>query len=472
MGKARIDEYIEKHRTDIENMALDIWTHPEGGFQEHRTADMQAEYLKKLGARVSFPVKCAPTALVAEYGSGKPVIGFLGELDALPGQSQKVCSHKEPLEEGAYGHACGHNLLGCGSLAGFAALMEVMREENICGTIRYYGCPAEESFGGKTFMAREGLFDDVDCCMNWHPSGDDAVALTQSSAFELMEFYFTGTEAHAAANPHLGRSALDAVELMNVGANYMREHMISSARMHYIITDGGVAVNIVPGKASVRYAVRAPQIVQLQEIVKRLIDVARGASLMTGTTMRYEVKSRYYNRLPNYTLSDLVYENLAECPWPEYTKEELRLFNELSETYPEDQIQRRCAFHGASREELWNYMLRRPLKRGDKTVTVGGSTDVGDVSWITPTVNLTVTCCPIMVDGHSWQACAAYGSTAGAKGMTRAGQVMAWAAYDLLTTRQDVIEKAKQELKADRGGQVYTPVPADMKPSFDAPASQ
>ncbi|WP_215698950.1 amidohydrolase [Clostridium sp. MCC353] len=467
MGKERIKHYIEMHRQELEAMALDIWRHPEGGFKEVRTSALQADYLKKLGAAVSFPVSCAPTAFVAEYGVGKPVIGFLGELDALPGFSQKVIAVKEPVEEGAYGHACGHNLLCCGSLAGFAALMEVMREEHLRGTIRYYGCPAEESFGGKTFMAREGLFDDLDCCMNWHPSGDDAVALTQSSAFELLEFYFTGTEAHAGANPHLGRSALDAVELMNVGANYLREHVISAARIQYIITDGGQAVNIVPGKAAVRYAVRAPQIEQLQEIVSRLVDISKGAALMTGTEVVHQVKSIYHNRLPNYALSGLVYDNLKECPWPEYTQEELELFNSLAETYPEGTLKQVCEFHGVSMEEIRNSMLFKPLWRGSKSITVGGSTDVGDVSWITPTVNLTVTCCPVMVNGHSWQACAAYGSTAAAKGMTRAGQVMASSAYDLLTDRKDVIEAAKRELEEDKGGRSYTPIPADMVPSYD-----
>lgn len=467
MGKERIQHYIEMHRAALEEMTLDIWKHPEGGFQEKRTAAVQAEYLKRLGARVTFPVSCAPTAFVAEYGSQQPVIGFLGELDALPGFSQKVSARKEPLEEGAYGHACGHNLLSCGSLAGFAAVMEVMREEGIPGTVRYYGCPAEESFGGKTFMAREGLFDDVDCCMNWHPSGDDAVALTQSSAFELLEFYFTGTEAHAGANPHLGRSALDAVELMNVGANYLREHVISAARIQYIITDGGKAVNIVPGKASVRYAVRAPQIGQLQEIVARLADVSKGAAMMTGTTVQYQVKSIYHNRLPNYALSDLVYDNLKECPWPEYTKEELKLFDDLAATYPEGTLKQVCEGHGVSPDEVTHSMLPKPLRRGNKSVTVGGSTDVGDVSWITPTVNLTVTCCPVMVNGHSWQACAAYGSTAAAKGMTRAGQIMAASAYDLLTDRKDVIEAAKKELEEDKGERSYTPIPTDMVPSYD-----
>lgn len=467
MGKDRIHFYIEQHRVALENMALDIWAHPEGGFQEKRTAQIQAEYLKRLGAQVSFPVACAPTALVAQYGSGFPVVGFLGELDALPGQSQKVCAYQEPAEKGGYGHACGHHLLGVGSLAGFAALMEVMREEKIPGTIRYYGCPAEESFGGKTFMARDGLFDDLDCCMNWHPSGEDSVALTQSSAFELMEFHFYGVEAHAAMNPHMGRSALDAVELMNVGANYLREHIIPAARLHYFITDGGRAVNVVPGNAAVRYAVRAPQIHQVQEIVERLVNVAQGAAMMTGTTVEKKVMSIYHNRLPNNTLSDLVYENLAHCPWPKYTTEELELFRALSATYSPSLVEERCKALGAAKDELWNSLLRRPIRKGNKSITVGGSTDVGDVSWITPTVNLTVTCCPIMVDGHSWQACAAYGSTAAAKGMTRAAQVMAWSAYDLLTTRQDVLGKAKKELQQDRNGRSYTPIPQDMLPSFD-----
>lgn len=468
MSKESIHAHIETLREELQNMALDIWAHPEAGFQEGHASTVQKEFLHRLGAKITSPIDMLDTAFVAEYGEGKPVIGFLGEFDALPGLSQKAgLNHREPLEDGAYGHGCGHNLLGTGSVAAFAGLMLTMKEEGLPGTIRYYGCPAEEIYSGKSFMARAGVFDDLDCCLSWHPSGEDGVGYSNNTALTTMEFHFTGVEAHAAANPHLGRSALDAVELMNVGANYLREHIISAARLHYFITDGGKAVNVVPGKASVRYAVRAPQIYQLQEIVARLIDVAKGAALMTGTTMAYEVMSIYHNRLPNYTLSDLVYENLARCPWPEYTQEELDLFNDLSTTYPQSLVENRCKFHGATVDELWNNMLRRPLRRGNKSITVGGSTDVGDVSWITPTVNLAVTCCPVMVDGHSWQGCAAYGSTAGAKGMTRAGQVMAWSAYDLLTDRQDVLEKAKQELEQDREGHAYTPIPEAMTPSYD-----
>lgn len=189
--------------------------------------------------------------------------------------------------------------------------------------------------------------------------------------------------------------------------------------------------------------------------------------MMTGTTVEKKVMSIYHNRLPNNALSDLVYENLAHCPWPKYTTEELELFRALSATYSPSLVEERCKTLGAAKDELWNSLLRRPIRKGNKSITVGGSTDVGDVSWITPTVNLTVTCCPIIVDGHSWQACAAYGSTAAAKGMTRAAQVMAWSAYDLLTTRQDVLGKAKKELQQDRNGRSYTPIPQDMLPSFD-----
>ncbi len=468
MSKESIHAHIETLREELQNMALDIWAHPEAGFQEGHASTVQKEFLRRLGAKITSPIDMLDTAFVAEYGEGKPVIGFLGEFDALPGLSQKAgLNHREPLEDGAYGHGCGHNLLGTGSVAAFAGLMLTMKEEGLPGTIRYYGCPAEEIYSGKSFMARAGVFDDLDCCLSWHPSGEDGVGYSNNTALTTMEFHFTGVEAHAAANPHLGRSALDAVELMNVGCNYLREHIIPAARVAYIITDGGKAVNVVPGKASSQYAIRAPQVDQMNDITRRLIDVAKGAALMTGTTMEYEVMSIYHNRQPNYTISDLVYENLARCPWPEYTQEELDLFNDLSATYPQSLVENRCKFHGATVDELWNNMLRRPLRRGNKSITVGGSTDVGDVSWITPTVNLTVTCCPVMVDGHSWQGCAAYGSTAGAKGMTRAGQVMAWSAYDLLTDRQDVLEKAKQELEQDREGHAYTPIPEAMTPSYD-----
>ena len=465
MSKESIHAHIETLREELQNMALDIWAHPEAGFQEGHASTVQKEFLRRLGAKITSPIDMLDTAFVAEYGEGKPVIGFLGEFDALPGLSQKAgLNHREPLEDGAYGHGCGHNLLGTGSVAAFAGLMLTMKEEGLPGTIRYYGCPAEEIYSGKSFMARAGVFDDLDCCLSWHPSGEDGVGYSNNTALTTMEFHFTGVEAHAAANPHLGRSALDAVELMNVGCNYLREHIIPAARVAYIITDGGKAVNVVPGKASSQYAIRAPQVDQMNDITRRLIDVAKGAALMTGTTMEYVLVGVYHNRLPNAALADLAYENYLQAPPTPWNEEELAFAASRPAAYPAGTLERVVKGYGIPLEEVHNNLLPHPVRMGNKAKVAGGSSDVGDVSWITPTLNMTGTCCPVMVNGHTWQGTSCYGTTFAAKGMIRSGEVLAMTAYDLLTTRQDVLEKAREEWEHDKEGKSYTPIPADLKP--------
>lgn len=465
MSKESIHAHIETLREELQNMALDIWAHPEAGFQEGHASTVQKEFLRRLGARITSPIDMLDTAFVAEYGEGKPVIGFLGEFDALPGLSQKAgLNHREPLEDGAYGHGCGHNLLGTGSVAAFAGLMLTMKEEGLPGTIRYYGCPAEEIYSGKSFMARAGVFDDLDCCLSWHPSGEDGVGYSNNTALTTMEFHFTGVEAHAAANPHLGRSALDAVELMNVGCNYLREHIIPAARVAYIITDGGKAVNVVPGRASSQYAIRAPQVDQMNDITRRLIDVAKGAALMTGTTMEYVLVGVYHNRLPNAALADLAYENYLQAPPTPWNEEELAFAASMTDAYPAGTLERVVKGYGIPLEEVRNNLLPHPVRMGNKAKVAGGSSDVGDVSWITPTLNMTGTCCPVMVNGHTWQGTSCYGTTFAAKGMIRSGEVLAMTAYDLLTTRQDVLEKARAEWEHDKEGKSYTPIPADLKP--------
>lgn len=468
MGKQTVKDYIAKHSAAIEKMSLEIWARPEAGFREDFASEAQMKYLKEMGAKITAPVGDVKTAFIAEYGSGKPIIGVLGEFDALPGLSQKAWkTEKDPVTPGAYGHACGHNLLGCGGLISFAALMETMKDEKLAGTIRFYACPAEENLSGKSYMAREGVFDDLDCCMSWHPGGTDAVGKSSCNAFQLMEFHFKGTAAHAGGAPHLGRSALDAVELTNVGANYLREHIIDAARMHYIITDGGQAVNIVPETATVRYAVRAPKMYQMQEVVERLVKVAKGAATMTETEMTYEVKSIYHNMMPNYTLSELLYENYKAVTPSQYTKEELDFVNAMAKNYPEGAAKEAAERVHADPADLKNNFLQTPIIEGDKSISSGGSTDVGDVSWITPTGQITAACAPIMVSAHTWQAAACYGTTFATKGMIRAGEVMATTMYDLLTDKKDLIEKAKEELKKDRGSYAYSPIPKDMKPYLD-----
>ena len=320
MGKQNIKVNIEKHREALEKMALDIWAKPEAGFREFNATKVQQDYLRNMGAKITSPVDVVETAFIAEYGSGKPIIGILGEFDALPGLSQKAgLTVQEPLEEGAYGHACGHNLLGAAGVLAFAALMDTMKEDNIPGTLRFYACPAEENLSGKSYMARAGVFNDLDCCLTYHPSNQDAVSGGSCNAYTLMEFYFKGIPAHAGGAPWLGRSALDAVELMNVGCNYLREHIIDGGRMHYIIIDGGMAPNIVPATAAVRYSVRAPKVEQMQDIVRRLILCAEGAAHMTETTMTYSVKSVMHNMMPNYAMNEVMFDNLCQATPAEYT---------------------------------------------------------------------------------------------------------------------------------------------------------
>lgn len=468
MGKQTVKEYIVKHSAAVEKMSLDIWAHPEAGFRETFASKTQIDYLKAMGAKITAPIGVVETAFMAEYGSGYPIIGILGEFDALPGLSQKAgLTTREPVVEGAYGHGCGHNLLGCGGLIAFAAMMETMRDEGIGGTLRYYACPAEENLSGKSYMARDGAFDDLDCCLTWHPGGQDTVNNSSCNAFQLMEFYFTGTEAHAGGAPWMGRSALDAVELTNVGCNYLREHIIDGARMHYIITDGGLAPNIVPGTAAVRYAVRAPKMYQMQDIVRRLIKVAEGAAHMTETSMRYDVKSIYHNMMPNYTINDVMLENFKEVTPSVYTAEEKQFAAQMMATFTQEEVTSACARYDLKPEDLCDGTYPHVLVSGDKSISSGGSTDVGDVSYLCPTGQITVACAPIAVSAHTWQAASSYGTGYGLKGMLRAGEVLATSAYDLFTDKKEVIEKAKAELREDLGNLSYTKIPDDMKPYMD-----
>ena len=316
-------------------------------------------------------------------------------------------------------------------------------------------------------MARAGVFNDLDCCLTYHPGNQDAVSGGSNNAYTLMEFYFKGIPAHAGGAPWLGRSALDAVELMNVGCNYLREHIIDGGRMHYIIIDGGMAPNIVPATAAVRYSVRAPKMDQMQDIVRRLILCAEGAAHMTETTMTYSVKSVMHNMMPNYTMNEIMYENLCQVTPTEFTDEEKKFMDDMVATYAPEAIAAACKQYGFSPAELEHGMRMKPVLYGDKSQCSGGSTDVGDVSYITPTAQFTTACAPIPVSAHTWQSCSCYGTSVGTKGMIRAGEAMALTGYDLFTDKKDVIEKAKEELKADLDGATYTPIPDDMMPYYD-----
>ena len=294
MSKSNMTKWMDENKAKFSDLAKQIWEHPELGYNESFASSLQIKTLEEAGFKVTSGIGDIPTAFVAEYGNGKPVIGILGEFDALPGLSQQVTPNMNPVVPNGPGHGCGHNLLGTAGVTAVIALKERMEAEMLPGTIRYYGCPAEELLSGKTFMARAGVFDDLDCALTWHPGTVNTTANFRMQALTAIEFYFSGRTAHAGAAPHLGRSALDAVELMNVGANYLREHVLDGTRIHYQITNGGMAPNVVPDKASVYYFLRAADRKQVDELEERLIKVAEGAAMMTETSVRWEIKAGCY----------------------------------------------------------------------------------------------------------------------------------------------------------------------------------
>jgi aminobenzoyl-glutamate utilization protein B len=312
--------YLAANEDKLIDLAKDIWEHPELGLQETRSSRLLVDELEKAGFSVAIGIDQMPTAFVASWGEGKPIIGILGEYDALPGLSQKVSATREPIEEGAPGHGCGHNLLGVGSLGAALAVKEAMEKDEIKGTIRYYGCPAEETMLGKIFMARAGVFDDLDAAITWHPFYANTVWWCSLLAMNSFKVNFHGVAAHAAAAPEAGRSALDGVQLMDIGVNYLREHIVQEARIHCVITNGGEAPNVVPPFAQVWYYVRAPRREQVDEIYSRMLDIAKGAALMTGTTFEIDFLTGGYDVLPNDRLGELLWERASvgeiEAGWP------------------------------------------------------------------------------------------------------------------------------------------------------------
>ena len=315
-----------------------IWEYAEHRFQEHKSAAQQQAYLAALGFRIRADLAGEETAFIAEYGEGKPTLAFCGEYDALAGLSQQAgVPRREPLPEQPYGHGCGHNLLGTSCLAAAAALKACMEREGLPGTVRYYGCPAEENAGGKAFLVRDGLFDDCDIALYWHPFAYNQVVYGSSNANFRVFFTFHGTAAHAASAPHLGRSALDAVELMNVGVNYMREHMIDEARVHYAVTDtGGNAPNVVQRQAQVLYAIRAPELGQVRHLYDRIVKIAQGAALMTETAVEVKQVASYANMISNTVICRQMEKYFAQLPPVQYTQEELDFAQQFKETLLEE----------------------------------------------------------------------------------------------------------------------------------------
>lgn len=463
----------DKAETTI-GLARDIWNYAELSYEETRSAAALIAALKNEGFEIKENIADIPTAFTASYkvGTGKPVVGLLAEYDALDGLSQKAGSAvEEPVVSGGAGHGCGHNLIGAGCYAAAVALKDYMTANGVNGTVVFFGCPAEEGAGSKQFIARSGAFDDVDFAYTWHPATINAVGDTGDVAIMGANFVFDGVASHAGGAPHLGRSALDACELMNVGCNYLREHMIDAARIHYAYSDcGGTAPNVVQSHAVIKYEVRAPKVSQVQELFTRVVDVAKGAALMTGTKMHYEITMAFSDYYANRTLGVLVDQVMRELGAPEWTDEDYTLAAQFLRTYP------RTTLLGI-KENLAEYFdpekvdeeLARPLDKiihpfnPKETRYHSGSTDVGDVGYATPTVSLNVATACLGNVGHSWQNTAFSCSTIGMKGMIRAAEILTLAT--LRTMEQpDLIEKAREELKRKNGGKYTCPLPDYVTP--------
>jgi len=414
------------------------------------------------------------TAFTAEWGKSKPVIGFIGEYDALPGLSQKKQAKKEAVIDGGPGHGCGHNLLGVGALASAIAIKQWLESSNTTGAVRYCGCPAEEAGGGKVFMARAGVFKDLDAAFNFHPGSLNAPSKGSYVAINAMRFRFHGKAAHAGGTPHEGRSALDAVELMNVGVNYLREHVKDDVRMHYIITNGGTAPNIVPEEAEALYYIRAAKPDYLKEVTDRVRNIAKGATLMTDTKVEEIFESAFSNVLNNNCLADLQYRAMELIGPMEFSNEEMDYAQKINDSYSHTNskiIDEAIDFLKPPAEiiDILDTYRDKPLIHEnfpalDEKIIMTGSTDVGDLSWNVPLSMLTTACFPTGCPGHSWGNVATCGHSIGHKGMMHAAKIMAVTAVDLYTA-PDHLEKIQKEFQKSTGSEGYKcPLPDHIKP--------
>jgi aminobenzoyl-glutamate utilization protein B len=442
-----------------------IWAMPELAYAEHRSCAEHTAMLEKEGFRVTGKVAGIPTAVVGEAGEGGPVIAILGEYDALPGLSQEpgVAEHR-PLPGDGVGHGCGHNLLGAASLLAAAAVKDWLAANKLPGRVRYYGCPAEEGGAAKGFMVRDGAFSDVDIAITWHPSAFSGVMQPLSLANTRIDFAFQGRASHAAAAPHLGRSALDAVELMNVGVNYMREHMPSDARVHYAYLDaGGVAPNVVQATARVRYLIRAGELPDLRRLIARVRKIAEGAALMTETRVEAKVVSAVSNLLGNAPLERAMQDNLERLGPPPFDGADRAKAAEYQATLTEEDIAaswRRAGVPQRDGVPLCDAVLP-PEARPAPMI---GSTDVGDVSWVVPTVQARGATYAIGTPGHSWQLTGQGMLPAAHKGMVHVAKAMAGTAADALRD-PDLVARAKADLAARTAGAPYeSPIPPGVEP--------
>jgi aminobenzoyl-glutamate utilization protein B len=459
--------WVEENEGLIADVNDKVWSWAEVGLQEFKTAELLTDILEKEGFRVERGVAGMPSAFVASYGSGKPVIGILGELDALPGLSQKAVPYREPVVEGGAGHGCGHHGYATAALGGTLAAKVAMEKGNLPGTIKCFGCPAEETLVGKVFMVRDGIFDGVDACLGHHPESANRVQIRKGTAMNSVKFEFYGLASHAAASPEHGISALDGVELMNMGVNYLREHVVQETRLHYVVEDGGHEPNVVPPYARVWYYVRAPTRELVNQYYDRVLKIAEGADLMAGTTHKVTFLTGAHERLYPLPLAELVVANMREIGAPTYEQEELEFAKELGESIPREQ----------KRTMLSRSIQPGAMKLMDVDIDTGiydpyfeergGSSDIAEVSWNTPTVQFSTAMFIVGSPAHSWQNTAVGATSIGHKSSIFASKIMATSVIDLLT-KPELLKKIQNYWREQMKGRIYkSPLPPDLKPPLD-----
>lgn len=472
MNKELLYHIIEEKASILTDLSDKIWAYAELSMQEYQSTAAYVALLKEQGFHVEENLCGIPTAFSGSFGSGKPVIGILGEYDALSGLSQESgATVPKPLSDGGCGQGCGHNLLGAASLGAAIAIKEAIAAGQLSGTVVFYGCPGEEGCAGKAFMARDGMFRDLDAALCWHPGDTNEVTTGSNAACMQVEYSFRGLAAHAAGDPYNGRSALDAAELMNVGVQFLREHMRPKESVHYAFSDaGGLSPNVVQPTAKLVYMIRGETVRTAKALLKRVNDIAQGAALMTGTTVTTRQIDGTASTLSNEVLEQVIYKNLQVAPLPAYTEEELAFAQALKATYPTDGLPGQQT---ADDPKLRAFISRetqngtRPLN--DFVVPYApshafspGSTDVGDVSWLTPTAQFTAVTWTSGAPGHSWQNVSIGKSSIAHKGLLYAAKVLSATCADLMTT-PELLQAAREEFSVTAAEGYDCPIGKDVK---------
>ena len=477
-----IIDWLEENRARFITMADTIWHTPEVAWHEFKSSRLQADFLAAEDFRIKWNIGGLNTAFVAEWGQAGPVLAFVGEYDALPGLSQSKEPFKDALLANGAGHGCGHNLLGTGALAAAVAVQKWLQKTGTSGIVRYYGCPAEEEGGGKVFMARAGVFNDIDAAFNFHPDVINMSSKGSTLGINAIYYRFHGRTAHASIAPHEGRSALDAVELMNVGVNYLREHVKSDVRIHYIINNGGQAPNIVPDEAEALYYIRAAEKGYLAEVVERICKVAEGAALMTETTLEVRFQDGFSPVLNNRYLADLQHQAMQKVGILKFAEDEITYAQQVNDAFGSTNTaylaQRTASFsipeeYRTAIDQFSNQpLVIENFPAMDTGVVSPGSTDVGDLSQVVPISMLVTACWPTGVPGHSWGNVAASGMSIGHKGMLYAAKIMAVTAAEIYTNPEHLIS-IKVEFQRKTGGKPYvSPIPDTLMPPQFEPLKQ